>query len=344
MARHQFTLAALATTALPGIEPARSHAFTGGGDGDFDSALITTAEGEHLVVRAPASSDAMVRFEAETRAAGLLTPGVRARLPFLVPTLRGTAPKARGGVPPIAVFDYLPGRRLRPGAVDAGGPLAVSLGTSIATLHALPPATVRGLTTTTAVETRKAVADLVADADRSRRVPHQLLERWEGAIDDDAIWPYQPVLIHGSLTPDRILVGDDESGGQKVTAILGWGDLALGDPARDFAWALALPVPGATATVFAVAGAKRRDRSDSSMQQRATLYAELDIARWLLFGVESGRADVIDDATGMLASLLASVEAGAAGSVVHRPSHTLSVDEVEQMLADQRSVLTAPVR
>src|SRR3954471_8539032 len=107
MARHHFTLAALATNAVPGLEVAAAQPFTGGGTGAFDAALITSAAGGHLVVRVPLRAAAARTAAAEARALAALRPGVRHRLPFEVPAVHGLLAGATGL--PAFVTSYVPG-------------------------------------------------------------------------------------------------------------------------------------------------------------------------------------------------------------------------------------------
>src|SRR5205823_14237861 len=92
MPRHRFTLAALATLAVPGLDVAVTRTFTGGGEAQHDAALLTDRSGTHLVVRAPVDAQAGARLAAEYRVLAALTPGARARLPFGVPTGVGVLP------------------------------------------------------------------------------------------------------------------------------------------------------------------------------------------------------------------------------------------------------------
>src|SRR5579875_3809309 len=122
MPRHHFTLAALATSAVPGLEVAVAQPFTGGGEGEHDAALVTGADGSHAVVRVPTGARVAHRLMAEVRALSALTAGARSRLPFTVPTVLGTADS-----PTTVVTTYVPGSRLRPPAVVPAGRLAASI-------------------------------------------------------------------------------------------------------------------------------------------------------------------------------------------------------------------------
>lgn len=339
MPRHHLTLAALATAALPGLDVARAQPFTGGGEGEFDSALVTGRDGAHLVVRVPATAAAAHSQDSETRSLTALTAGVRARLPFAVTTVRGVGVTGgRGSGPLSQVRDYLPGQRVRPEAVTAGGPLAASLGAAIAALHALPTGIVAeaGLPRTTSAEALRSAADLVERAAACDRVPPPVLARWRAAVGDTSNWQYRPVVIHGALTIDRLLSAPRGAVDERVTGVLGWEAMGQGDPARDLAWTLALPGEAAAGSVFAAYSRARGGQVDRELRQRAMLYAELEIGRWLLHGLERGLPDVVRDAETMLGTLLDSVRQDTAGSLLHETIPVLSVEEVQRMLDDRR--------
>lgn len=348
MPRHRLTLAALASAVVPGLEVASAQPFTGGGDGAFDAALLTTAAGEHLVVRLAAHEAAADRIAAELRALAALTPGVRARLPFAVPVVRGSSLATRAH-PAALVTTYLPGRRLRLPAVHAGTALPASVGTAIAALHALPTAVATGcglpqLGRDASRNAAAAVIDRVAD---TRRVPGALIQRWRDALGDGSLWQFQPAIVHGSMAAETILTADHGRSDERMAGVLGWSSLGVGDPARDLAWALALPAPGAADEVFDRYHEARRGAADRELRQRAMLYAELELARWLLYGLDSADEAVVDDAVLLLRTLLASVQAETAGSLLHETMPVLSVAEVERMLAGQRHMVeaqTGPLR
>jgi macrolide phosphotransferase len=346
MARHHFTLAALATSALPGLEVAAAQPFSGGGTGAFDAALITSATGEHLVVRVPLSPAAAKTAAGEARALSALTPGARHRLPFDAPVVRGLLPGANG-LPAAFVTTYVPGQRVRPGNVRPGGGFAASLGAAIAAVHGLPTGVVvdAGLSISSAAEVRAAVAGLVGRAAGTGRVPGLLIERWRSALDDAALWRFQPTVTHGALAAEALLSTSRGTPAEALAGVLHWADLAVGDPARDLAWALSLDE--AAETVLTGYAAARRGGVDTDLHRRALLHAELELARWLLHGVDARRRDVVDDAGALLQNLVRAVEQRTAASLAHRTAPVLSVGEVERMLDDQRDLVlahTGPVR
>ncbi len=60
-------------------------------------------------------------------------------------------------------------------------------------------------------------------------------------LEDDANWRFSACLTHGDVGPPHVLV--DEAG--DLAGVIDWGDLEIGDPARDLAWLLgAMPDVG----------------------------------------------------------------------------------------------------
>ncbi len=329
MPRHRFTLAALATLAVPGLDVAVARTFTGGGEGQYDAALLSDGRGAHSVVRVPVDAAAAQRLDAEARALAALTPGVRARLPFAAPVVLGAVQKPRA-----TVSTYVEGSRLQPAAVLLDGPLAASVGRAIAAVHDLPAGIVAdaGLPVATAADCARDVEQLVQRADSCGDVPLELVNRWSAAVADPALWRFRPVVVHGAMAAECVLVGPGTSGAEQVTGLLGWSALTVGDPARDLAWCLGLPVPGAPSAVLGAHAAARPQDADPTLPQRALLYAELELVRWLLHGLERRDAAVTEDAVQMLEALLASVLEQTAGSLGHDRSRPLSLAEVERML------------
>ena len=48
---------------------------------------------------------------------------------------------------------------------------------------------------------------------------------------DAAEWSYAPALLHGDISPEHVLIDSDAA---VINGVLDWGDVAIGDPARDF--------------------------------------------------------------------------------------------------------------
>jgi aminoglycoside phosphotransferase (APT) family kinase protein len=87
-------------------------------------------------------------------------------------------------------------------------------------------------------ETREAIAKL-----RERLDADRLLASWEGALEAEA-WHGAPVWIHGDLDARNLLVQEG-----RLSAVIDWGCLGIGDPACDamVAWKL---LPAGARDVF----------------------------------------------------------------------------------------------
>ena len=59
---------------------------------------------------------------------------------------------------------------------------------------------------------------------------------WEGFLDTEENFQFKPVLIHGDLGIEHILVDPDADG---LEGVIDWGDSRVGDPALDFTGLLA---------------------------------------------------------------------------------------------------------
>src|SRR4051812_29041694 len=92
MARSHLTLAALATSAVEGLDLAVTTSFATGGDNDFDSALLTGRDGRHWIIRLPRNERAEGEQSADLVALRALSSGIRSRLPFAVSNFVGQVP------------------------------------------------------------------------------------------------------------------------------------------------------------------------------------------------------------------------------------------------------------
>jgi hypothetical protein len=122
--------------------------------------------------------------------------------------------------------------------------------------------------------------------------------------------------------------------------MIGWSGLRSSDPAHDLHW---LSGAGDAAdSVFAAYTAASSRTPDARIRVRAMLYAELELARWLLHGKDTHDQAIVDDAVSMLDGLVEHV----LGDVMHPLSqHTgpvLSVDDVETLLSRTPRTSTAP--
>jgi macrolide phosphotransferase len=322
MARSHLTLAALATSAVDGLDVAGSQAF-GSPGGDFDAALLTGSDGRHWTVRVPRSERAEAEQSADLVALRALSAGVRTRLPFAVSTFAGQVPV--DGTRAV-VYEFVYGSKLPLASFSIE--YAASVGEAIAAIHALPTSFVvdAGLPAYSPVDTLRSTIALMDRASSTGLIPAALLRRWEAAAEESSLWQFSPTVVNGSLGSDSFL-GSAEG---EVTGVLGWHALRVGDPARDLAWLF-----GGGEDIFDAAFAaysRVRGSVDRQLRQRAMLLSELEIARWLLHGTETRSTEIVDDAVRMLSGLVDEVQKDIMNPIGPQTMPVLGIDEVERLL------------
>jgi aminoglycoside phosphotransferase (APT) family kinase protein len=325
MARSHLTLAALATSAVPGLEVSGARSYTAGGAGDYDSALLSGRDGSTSIIRVPTSQTAESEQSADLVALRALTTGIRSRLPFDVPTFLGQTPV--GGTRAI-VYGFLPGVHIDVDDVPPGDGLAGAIGHAIAAIHTLPTAFVgeAGLPVLSAPECHTSTTSLIESAAATGLLPSALRDRWREASADSGLWQFQPTVINGAMTADSFLVE-----GESISAVIGWSALRVGDPARDLHWLLAMN-PDAAESALGSYGAARQVTTDRQFTRRAMLYAELEVARWLLHGREVRNQSIVDDAVEMLDGLVDRVHTNVANPLSTATGPIMAVSDVEAML------------
>lgn len=302
MARSPFTLVAAVTAAVPGAEVTGARALTADGDGRFDSAIATLADGSELVIRVAADDAAARELAEEALALRALTPGAREMLTFQAPTAMG---ETRVGDGRALVTDLMPGFQIEAAHIPAGRGAAVSIGGAIAAVHSLPPSVVRsaGLSVRDAAAVRAETEQLIDRASATGRVPARLSARWREAVADDDLWRFESAVTLGGIQALSFLFEDDPQDGPQVVAVLGWHGLSVGDPAEDLGWLSGAP-DAASDVIDAYTSASQR-ATDDALRARARLHAELEFARWLVHGDDLRRPDIVDDAAALLESLSA---------------------------------------
>ncbi|GAB6901432.1 phosphotransferase [Kineosporia succinea] len=295
--RSALALAAMASAAISGLEPMRTQTLDATAD-DVDTALIEDNLSRHWVVRAPRNDVAGMRLDAESQ----LVAQLRSWLPFGMPEAEGVAPLRNGGR--AIVHRQLPGRPVRPLELLHRPALAASYGEAIAAIHDLPPRLVEeaGLPVYTAEEYRfRRLAELDRVA-ATGLTPVRLLTRWEHAVEEVGAWRFIPCVVHGDLAGDNVLAD-----GEKVTGVMEWSETRVADPADDLAWVSIGATEPAMRPVLEAYTAARSEPVDVDLARRARLSGEFAIARWLLHGVHTDDAAIVDDAVQMLADLEAGV-------------------------------------
>jgi len=285
------------------------------------------------VIRVANTHAASVERDVELRALKALSESDRGQLPFKITNLVGETKDSRGQR--ALIFEFVYGNPIEAGSVSPQSSLALSMGESIAAIHNLPLSVVQEAHLAE-FEPADIISARVADLDRAAatgRVPSALLSRWEAALEDVNLFRFQPSVIHGSLGTDTALELDG-----LVSGVLAWSSLKISDPAEDLAWIVGAGNHELTDTVLTRYG-QLRATVDATIRQRATLYSELEMAKWLVHGVNKGNQGIIDDAMGMLNVLAEDVDSGAIGKLVAAPlvaataaiiaSEVIELEEVE---------------
>jgi aminoglycoside phosphotransferase (APT) family kinase protein len=227
---------------------------------------------------------------------------IGAFLPFSVPEAAGSASLPEGGR--AVVHRALPGTEVDPATLTPASPLTAAVARALAALHDVPERVVEdvGLPVYSAEEYRRRRLAEVDRAAASGHVPSSLLSRWEHALEEVGAWRFVPCVVHADLAGENVLTDGDQ-----VTGVLEWAETRVADPADDFAWLASGCSPQTLDAVVTAYGAARRSAPDADLVRRARLAAELAVARWLLHGVSTDDAGIVDDARTMLADLEASV-------------------------------------
>lgn len=327
MASIPFTLAALATSAVPELTVT---GVAGLDDPDYSSAVLETDRGE-LVVRVPRSSSAEVRQSAEMLGLAALSDGARAELGFTVPDTLGVT---RAGDTRAVIFTRMPGTQLTPYDLAQSSELLGAVAAALATVHGLPPSPVLqgGLPSRDARECRLAAARIVERAEATRLLPETVLQRWEKLMSDDDTWDFAPAVVHGALETDVIYTE-----GERIVGVDGWSELAVGDPAVDFAWLIEID-PDIFEAVLPRYSRLHSVGSIPALRTRAELYQELKLAQHLLQGVEQHDQAKVDGSIAELDRLvdLLSTRADDVGDLAPTP---ITGDDVESILASTPDVV-----
>ncbi|MFN8097347.1 MAG: phosphotransferase [Dermatophilaceae bacterium] len=298
MTRTPLTLAALASAAVPGLDPVTVASLATASAAPYDAAVVTDADNRKWVVRAPLSAAGAAELDAAAAIVTLLS----RHLSFGLPTPVGFAASREGGR--AAVHALLPGSGINLDELGPEDDLVGAIGRALAEIHNLEPGLLEsaGLETYTADEYRQRHLSDLDRAAASGRVPAALLSRWERALENVAIWQFAPTPIHGGIDGRHLLVQVHEAT-PKLTGITGWRRAKVADPADDFA-AIVRDGDADTATEIARAYAKARtSRPDRHLLTRAQLIGELGYVTNLFDALAAGYPDRVTQAVHWLEQL-----------------------------------------
>lgn len=282
--RGPLTLAALASAAVPGLDPDSVEGVVTPSVSPFDVAFVQDHDHRRWVVRAPRTPAASAQLEQSAALLALLA----RRLTMPVPAVKGWAALPEGGR--ACVSSYLTGRMVDVASIAPGSTLAAGLGRALAQLHNLDVRIYEeaGVPVYDAAAYR---ARRLAELDRAAatgRVPTGLLGRWEGILDDESLWGFTATPTHGAIGPGTILASPDDGDEPDVKGFLGWESAQVADPADDLAPLVGELHPEALDTVLEAYAHARVERPDKHLQRRARLVHEMQLVRTMMVAVAAG--------------------------------------------------------
>lgn len=304
-------LAAIVSAGVPGLYPIA--ALPSADDAaDFDSAIIIDSADKRWRVRSPKHPEASVRLEAEHVILQSFSAGLRARLPFQVPTIVGSVPL--NGMQTF-IYTHIPGvhygidelAEISAHAKEGSEDLATQLGRIIATIHVMPETIIddADLPVYDAADCRERRVSELDRAEATGYVPAGLLKRWREMLEDEQMWRFRTRVIHGDLNEDNLVLEN-----KQITEVTGWSEVCVGDPATDFSWLLACEDSNFIDRVMQVYADQMPQYPDHNMALRANLYAEFALAQYLIRGVELEDAGMVREAEVMLRTLEDDLKAG----------------------------------
>lgn len=305
MTRSPLFLAALASSAVPGLDPVAVESVPSRPGDLFEIAYVEDSQDRRWVVKAPCTAAAGAMLDDITALSGLLG----RRLDVAMPMVRGHAPVPEGRA---AVYLRVPGRPLDFAGLGPGN-LAAEVGRTLAHIHNVEHLLFEeaGRPSYDAEAHRHRRLSELDRAAATGHVPTGLLTRWEHALEDVSLWRFAPSAVHGTFTGANVLASfddEDDSSSGRVRGVLAWEESRIGDPADDFAELASAAPPETLDAVLEAYAQSRVDRPDSHLVRRARLAAEMAPLRRLLHALASGQLDVVERTAAELRALDARVE------------------------------------
>ncbi|MFF2555778.1 phosphotransferase family protein [Nocardia sp. NPDC058058] len=203
------------------------------GEGQENVAVLV---GQSHVVRLPKDADGAEGVARE----GRLLAELSGALTLAVPRYEFTAPNPLGPgeccVYPVVPGSVLPEREWRARGMLDDEKVARAVAEFIDEVHAFPADRAREF----GVEDRDMRAEFAADLEliRAQVIPllaaadgRELVARWERYLGEDRNFEYSPVLMHGDVSLDHLLVTGD-----RITGVIDFGDVQIGDPDYDLSY------------------------------------------------------------------------------------------------------------
>jgi aminoglycoside phosphotransferase (APT) family kinase protein len=167
-------------------------------------------------------------------------------LPVAIPLPLARGEPAEGYPWRWSVYRWLAGEHPSVDGLTDAGSLATQLAEFVAALHRIDPTGGPPAGRGVPLRKRDAPTRAAIDALQGAVDTAAVTAAWEAALDVPA-WPGPPVWVHGDLAPGNLLTVDG-----RLTAVIDFGGLGVGDPACDLivAWNL---LPADTRDVFRTA-------------------------------------------------------------------------------------------
>ncbi len=293
MTRSPLALAALASSAVPGLDPVAVEGVVVQPGDLFEVAYVQDSQDRRWVVKAPRTPAAGAALEDVATLSGLLG----RRLEVAMPMVRGQAVVPEGRA---CVYLRVPGRPLDFGGLPPGG-LAGEVGRALAQIHNVEHLVLEeaGRPVYDAEAHRRRQLSELDRAAGTGHVPTNLLTRWEGALEAISLWRFAPTVVHGTFVGENVLASfddDEDAATGRVRGVLAWEESRVGDPADDFGELVARCSPTALDAVMEAYAQTRVERPDGNLLRRARLAAEMRPVRALLHAMSSGEGRLVERA------------------------------------------------
>lgn len=296
---YAFELAALANAAMPELQVVGVHQPQLDNE-EAQMTGLTDTQGERWVVFAPRETKTVAQLEAYGKVLYWLNQAVKQEaLGFHTPMPEVFI--ARSQERYAMVYPDVGGSPLQEEQLHSDELLASSLGKSLAALHnlAASPGASALVPVTESIESRARIGTLL---ENTKDVPVRLSRRWRDAVAESTIWQFQPGFLHGNLTIEAI-----QSKASVVTAITGFADACIDDPALDLQ--CLLPISSDDFIDGIVEHySRQRNSIDLHLVERAQLYSEIAVLKWLLHGRATRDRQIVESAIEMLDNLDAALD------------------------------------
>jgi macrolide phosphotransferase len=325
-------LAALAADAAPGKDFTNYR--VDNSNPDLEQLQLWDRSGDSYVLKSAKNSNG-------ERDLALELEGLRAvsmasdSLPFEIPRLVGQTRDLDGSK---AVLLSLLGGQAPDLTRYTPGKFSQSIASALAAIHSIEKSLISdaGLpefSSSDAIHQRVAEIDAMA---ATGRVAPQLLSRWEQALEDVALFRFHPVVCHGAINQDSLVVSN-----QEIIGVGQWNSLAISDPAEDLRW-LAGGALNSTFEDAVLHYRAKRPNADENLSLRAQLYSELELGNWLVHCLTHEDASEIARAEDLLNELRDQLDAGtlpvlraASFAGLATATATVAMEQIENLSASE---------